>query len=91
MHLLHVVGEALLGDAHEETLAQVLQPLGVEQGEIDLGVLADRVAEVSHAEVQVVSEDLLVLLATEGTTSRRALRVLGALHVLQFPKEGTRN
>lgn len=41
VHLLHVVGEALLGNAHEEALAQVLQPLGVEQGEVDFGVFAN--------------------------------------------------
>lgn len=82
VHLLHIVGEALLTDAHEESFAQVLLPLGVEQREIDLGVLADRVAEVSHAEVQVMREDLLVLLAAQSVPGGRALRVLGALHVL---------
>lgn len=87
VHLLHVIGEALLADAHQEALAQVLLPLGVEQGEVDLGVLADRVAEVSHAEVQVMGKDLLVLLAAQGAPSGRALRVLSALHVLQSGPE----
>lgn len=82
VHLLHVIGEALLADAHQEALAQVLLPLGVEQREVNLGVLADRVAEVPHAEVQMMSEDLPVLLATQGTAGGRALRVLGTLHML---------
>lgn len=51
MHLLHVVGEALLADSHQETLAQILLSLSVEQGKVDLGVLADRMTEVPHAEV----------------------------------------
>lgn len=87
VHLLHVIGEALFADSHQEALAQVLLPLGVEQGEVDLGVLADRVTEVPHAEVQVMGKDLLVLLATQSSSSGRALRVLGALHVLQDPLE----
>lgn len=82
MHLFHIIGETLFRDAHEKTLAQVLQPSGVKQGEVDLGVFADRVAEVPHTEVQVVSEHLLVFLPTQGTPGRRALRILGALHVL---------
>lgn len=69
MHLLHVIGEALLADAHQEALAQVLLPLGIEQGEVDLGVLADRVAKVSHAEVQVMGKDLLVFLAAQSPSS----------------------
>lgn len=69
MHLFHVIGEALLADAHQEALAQVLLPLGVEQGEVDLGVLADRITEVSHAEVQVMGKDLLVFLAAQSSSS----------------------
>lgn len=83
VHLLHVIGEALLADSHQEALAQVLLPLGVEQGKVDLGVLAHHVAKVPHAEVQVMGEDLLVLLAAQRAARRRALRVLGALHVLR--------
>lgn len=84
VHLLHVIGEALLADANQKALAQVLQPLGVEQGKVDLGVLAYQVAEIPHAEVQVMGEDLPVLLAAQSAARRRALRVLGALHVLQI-------
>lgn len=69
VHFLHVVGEALLRDAHQEALAQILRPLGVEQGEVDLGILADRVAKVPHAEVQVMREDFLLFLATQGPAS----------------------
>lgn len=89
VHLLHVIGEALLADAHQEALAQVLLPLSIEQREVNLGVLADRVPEVPHAEIQMMSENLSVLLATQGTAGGRALRVLGALHVLQPPRKGS--
>lgn len=87
VHLLYVIGEALLADAYQEALAQVLLPLGIEQGKVDLSVLADRMAEVPHAEVQMMCEDLSVLLATQGAAGGRALRVLGALHMLQPPRE----
>lgn len=83
VHLFHIVGEAFLADAHQESLAQVLLPLGVEQGEIDLGVLANRVTKVSHAEVQMMREDLFVLLTAQSAPSGSALRVLRALHVLE--------
>jgi len=83
VHLLHVIGKTLLADANQKTLAEILLPLGVEQGKVDLGVLAYQVAEIPHAEVQMMGEDLLVLLAAQSAARRRALRVLGALHVLQ--------
>lgn len=70
VHLFDIVGEALLGDAHEEALAHIAAVLGVVQAEVDLGVLADRVAEVAHAEVQVVRQDFLVLFATQGAAAR---------------------
>lgn len=82
VHLLHIIGEALLADTHQEAFAQVLLPLGVEQREVNLGVLANRVAKVPHAEIQMMCEDLSMFLATQGTAGGCALRVLGTLHVL---------
>lgn len=54
VYLLDETRKSLLGDSHQETFAQVLATFRVVQGEVDLRVLADRVAEVSHAEVKMM-------------------------------------
>lgn len=86
VYLLHEAGEALFGDAHQETLAKVLVPFRVVQGEVDLGVLPYGVAEVPHAEVEVVGQHFPVLLTPQGAPRRRTLRVLCALDVLKVVK-----
>lgn len=55
----------------------------VVQGEVDFRVLADRVAEIPHAEIQVMGQHLSVLLPPQGSPSRRPLRILRALNVLK--------
>lgn len=83
VHLLDVVRKALLGYAHQEALANVLSALSVEQGEVDLCVLADRVTKVPHAVVKVMGQDLFGLPTSQGASTRRTLRVLCALNVLK--------
>ena len=83
---LDEAGEPFLGDPNEETLAQILISLRVVQGEVDLRVLADRVAEIPHAEVKMMGQHLSVLLPPESSPSRRPLRILRALNVLKSIK-----
>lgn len=69
VYLLDETRKSLLGNPHQETLAQILATLRVVQGEVDLRVLADRVAEISHAEVKMMGQDFLVLLPPKSPSS----------------------
>lgn len=69
VYLLDEARKSLLGNSHQETFAQILATLRVVQGEVDLRVLADRVAEISHAEVEMMGQDFLVLLPPKGPPS----------------------
>lgn len=82
--LFDEAGEALLRYTHQETFAQVLITFSVVKGKVDLCVLADRVTEIPHAEVQVMRQYLPVLLSSEGSPGRRPLRIFRALYVLKL-------
>ena len=73
VNLLYEAGESLLGDSNQETFAQILISLRVVQGEVDFRVLADRVAEIPHAEVKMMGQHLSVLLPPQSSPSRRPL------------------
>lgn len=57
----HEGGKAIFGNAHQEALGQGSHPvrIPVVQIEADFRIVPDSVAEVTHAEVQMVRQDLL--------------------------------
>lgn len=54
VYLLDETWKSLLRNSNQETFAQIVATFRVVQGEVNLRVLADRVAEISHAEVKMM-------------------------------------